>query len=48
MFESLGRLVFRRRRLILAAAGVFVVVAAVWGTGVFGSLGRRRPPGPQQ
>jgi RND superfamily putative drug exporter len=39
MFEPLGRLVFRRRRLVLAGAGVFVVVAALWGTGVFGSLG---------
>lgn len=39
MFESLGRLLFRRRRWVLAGAGVFVVVAAVWGTGVFGSLG---------
>jgi RND superfamily putative drug exporter len=39
MFESLGRLMFRRRRLVLAAAGVFVVAAALWGTGVFGSLG---------
>jgi trehalose monomycolate/heme transporter len=39
MFESLGRLMFRRRRWVLAAAGVFVVVAALWGTGVFGSLG---------
>ena len=38
MFESLGRLMFRRRRWVLAAAGMFVVVAAVWGTGVFGSL----------
>jgi uncharacterized membrane protein YdfJ with MMPL/SSD domain len=38
MFESLGRLMFRRRRLVLAAAGVFIVVAAIWGTGVFGSL----------
>jgi trehalose monomycolate/heme transporter len=38
MFESLGRLMFRRRRWVLAAAGVFVVVAAVWGTGVFSSL----------
>src|SRR5215468_1182885 len=39
MFESLGRLMFRRRRLVLAAAGVFAVAAAMWGTGVFGSLG---------
>ncbi len=38
MFESLGRLMFRRRRLVLAAAGVLAVVAALWGTGVFGSL----------
>src|SRR4029453_1224575 len=38
MFESLGRLIFRRRRWVLAAAGVLAVVAAVWGTGVFGSL----------
>jgi uncharacterized membrane protein YdfJ with MMPL/SSD domain len=38
MFESLGRFLFRRRRWVLAGAGVFVVVAAVWGTGVFGSL----------
>lgn len=38
MFESLGRSVFRRRRLVLAAAGVLAVVAALWGTGVFGSL----------
>jgi trehalose monomycolate/heme transporter len=39
MFESLGRLMFRRRRWVLAGAGIFVVVAALWGTGVFGSLG---------
>jgi trehalose monomycolate/heme transporter len=39
MFESLGRVMFRRRRLVLAGAGVLVVVAALWGTGVFGSLG---------
>jgi hypothetical protein len=38
MFESLGRFVFCRRRWVLAAAGVLVVVAALWGTGVFGSL----------
>ena len=38
MFESLGRSVFRRRRVVLAAAGVLAVVAALWGTGVFGSL----------
>jgi len=39
MFEALGRLMFRRRWWVLAAAGVFVVAAAVWGTGVFGSVG---------
>src|SRR6266498_3322199 len=39
MFESLGRFLFRRRRWVLATAGVLVVAAAVWGTGVFGSLG---------
>jgi trehalose monomycolate/heme transporter len=38
MFESLGRFMVRCRRLVLAGAGVFVAVAAVWGTGVFGSL----------
>jgi uncharacterized membrane protein YdfJ with MMPL/SSD domain len=38
MFESLGRFMFRRRRWVLAVAGVLVVVAALWGTGVFGSL----------
>jgi len=38
MFESLGRFMVRRRHLVLAGAGVFVAVAAVWGTGVFGSL----------
>ncbi len=39
MFEAVGRFMFRRRRWVLAGAGVFVVAAAVWGTGVFGSLG---------
>jgi RND superfamily putative drug exporter len=38
MFESLGRFLFRRRRWVLSAAGLFVAVAAIWGTGVFGSL----------
>ncbi len=38
MFEAWGRLVYRRRRLVLLAAAVAVVGAAVWGTGVFGSL----------
>ncbi|MFL6072854.1 MAG: MMPL family transporter [Mycobacteriales bacterium] len=35
MFEGLGRLAYRRRRLVLALTGLFVVVAAVWGSGVF-------------
>ncbi len=38
MFETLGRFTYRRRRLILALTGVFVLAALVWGTGVFGSL----------
>jgi RND superfamily putative drug exporter len=33
-----GRLTYRRRRWVLALTGVFVVVAGVWGTGVFGAL----------
>jgi len=38
MFESWGRIVYNRRRLVLALAALGVVFAAVWGTGVFGSL----------
>ena len=38
MFEALGRLVHRRRRWVLALTGVFVLVAVVWGSGVFGAL----------
>ncbi|TWD79211.1 RND superfamily putative drug exporter [Kribbella amoyensis] len=38
MFEKLGRFGYRRRRLVLALTGVFVIAAVVWGTGVFGSL----------
>ena len=38
MFESWGRLVYARRRLVLALASLVVVAAAVWGTGVFGAL----------
>lgn len=38
MFERWGRWVHRRRRWVLAAAGAFLVFAAVWGTGVFGAL----------
>jgi trehalose monomycolate/heme transporter len=37
-FARLGHLVYRRRRAVLAIAGAFLVFAAAWGTGVFGSL----------
>src|SRR4051794_27536241 len=38
MFESLGGLIHRRPRWVLAGALVFIALAAVWGTGVFGAL----------
>jgi uncharacterized membrane protein YdfJ with MMPL/SSD domain len=38
MFESWGRLVYRRRRLVLVVALLAVAFAAVWGTGVFSRL----------
>ena len=38
MFTSLGHFTFRRRRLVLAAAGAFLALGAGWGTGVFGSM----------
>ena len=38
MFEAWGRFIYRRRRLVLLAAAIAVAGAAVWGTGVFGSL----------
>ena len=38
MFESWGRLMFRRRWAVLGAALVALVFMAVWGTGVFGAL----------
>jgi uncharacterized membrane protein YdfJ with MMPL/SSD domain len=38
MFETWGRNLYRRRRLTLGITLVFVVFAAVWGTGVFGRL----------
>src|SRR5580698_10684196 len=38
MFESWGRTLYRRRRLTLSVALLFVIFAAVWGTGVFGRL----------
>ena len=41
MFTRLGRTVVRRRRLVLALTGLFVVVAGVAGVNVFDRLGRR-------
>jgi trehalose monomycolate/heme transporter len=38
MFESWGRVVYRRRRLVLVTALLAVAFAAVWGTGVFSRL----------
>ncbi len=39
MFEAIGRLAFRRRRIVLALAVAFLAFAGSWGTGVFGALG---------
>jgi uncharacterized membrane protein YdfJ with MMPL/SSD domain len=50
MFEAWGRFIFRRRRLVLLVAGLVVIAAAIWGTGVFGRLqsaGGFVPPGSQ-
>jgi trehalose monomycolate/heme transporter len=50
MFEAWGRLIFRRRHLVLTVGGIAVVLAAIWGTGVFGRLqsaGGFVPPGSQ-
>ena len=38
MFTRIGHLTVRRRRLVLALSGVFVLLAAVLGTGVFSRL----------
>jgi trehalose monomycolate/heme transporter len=38
MFEAWGRFIFRRRRMVLLIAGLAVIAAATWGTGVFGRL----------
>ena len=38
MFDRLGHLTFRHRHLVLALAGVFMAVGALWGTGVFGAM----------
>jgi len=50
MFEAWGRILFRRRRAVLAVAAICVVAAAIWGTGVFGALqtaGGFDPPNSQ-
>jgi trehalose monomycolate/heme transporter len=50
MFEAWGRFIFRRRRLVLLIAGLAVIAAAAWGTGVFGKLqsaGGFAPPASQ-
>jgi trehalose monomycolate/heme transporter len=38
MFEAWGHLLYHRRRLVLIIAGLAVVFAGVWGTGVFAHL----------
>src|SRR4051794_7228059 len=38
MFEALGRVIYRRRRWVVALALAFVAFAGVWGTGVFGAM----------
>jgi uncharacterized membrane protein YdfJ with MMPL/SSD domain len=50
MFEAWGHAVYRRRRLVLMISGLAVIFAAIWGTGVFGSLqsaGGFNDPGSQ-
>jgi RND superfamily putative drug exporter len=38
MFDRLGHVTFHHRRLVLAVAGAFLALGALWGTGVFGSM----------
>ncbi len=38
LFESLGRLIYRRRKAVLALTAALLAFAAVWGTGVFAVL----------
>ncbi|MGY1804390.1 MMPL family transporter [Blastococcus sp. SYSU D00922] len=38
MFEALGRVMYRRRRWVVALSLAFVAFAGVWGTGVFGAM----------
>ena len=50
MFESWGRVVYRRRRLVLVISLIVAGFAAAWGTGVFGRLqasGGFTPPASQ-
>jgi len=50
MFEAWGRALYRKRRLTIVVALLFVAFAGVWGTGVFGkfsSSGNFTPPDSQ-
>jgi RND superfamily putative drug exporter len=38
MFDRLGHVTFHHRRAVLALAGVFLAIGALWGTGVFSSM----------
>lgn len=38
MFDSLGRVVHQRRRWFIAGTLIFIAIASVWGTTVFGAL----------
>ena len=38
MFDRLGHVTYHHRRAVLALAGLFFAVGALWGTGVFGSM----------
>ncbi|SNR30884.1 MMPL family transporter [Blastococcus mobilis] len=38
MFEALGRVMYRRRRWVVALALAFVAFAGMWGSGVFGAM----------
>ncbi|WP_324273473.1 MMPL family transporter [Blastococcus brunescens] len=38
MFEALGRVMYRRRRWVVALALAFLAFAGIWGTGVFGAM----------
>ena len=50
MFDCWGRMIYRRRRLVLVLSLLAVTFAGAWGTGVFGSLqtaGGFNAPGSQ-